>query len=134
MARLTGKAGAAVVGALNAIVLDGWEYEETSIDVETDAAGDSFQDRTPLRRDWTATVRGLMAVTPPYANVAIPVGQEVSFSLKVLAADTNPLITDTGLCRRGRIEHPHDGATRIEIELYSSDGSAGPTVDTSPAS
>ncbi len=133
MARLSGKAGAASVGSLTSLILTGWEYEETSSNIEATAAGDLFTERIHLRSDWRATVRALLSATPPYAMVAIPVGQEVSMSLKVLAADSNPLITDTGLCVSGRIVHEHDGATTLEMELQSSDGSAGPTVDTTPA-
>lgn len=134
MARLTGKAGAATLGSLTTIVLDGWEYEETSTNIESHAAGDTHTDRTHLRLDWRATIRGFLAVTPPYANIAIPVGTEAAMALKALSADTNPLIADTGLVTRARIEWPHDNLVRIEAEIMSSDGSAGPTVDTSPAS
>lgn len=134
MARQTGKAGAASIGALSAIILDSWEYEETSSNVEITAAGDTATERAHLRLDWRVTVRGYLSATPPYAMLAIPVGTEAVVALKILIGDSAPWMTDTGLVVRGRVEHPHDGPTRIEAEIVSSDGSAMPTFDTTPAS
>ena len=65
------------------IVLDGWDYEERGISVDSDAAGDTWQDRSHLRNDWTATIRGFMAVSPPYTNFGMPVGTEAVVALKV---------------------------------------------------
>jgi hypothetical protein len=132
MARLTGKAGAATIGG-SAVVLTGWEYEATSTNVETTAAGDVATDRAHIRQDYTATIRMALSVTPGYNVHTDLVGTEVAFVLKVLSGDTNGLIADTGLVTSARINHPHDAETELEVTIVSSDGSAMPTYDETPA-
>lgn len=133
MARLTGKAGAATIGGA-AVVLTGWEYEASSSNVETTAAGDTATDRVHLRGDWRATVRALLAVTPPYDVHTDLVGTEVALVLKILSGDTNGIVSDTGLVESARINHAHDAGTELEVVVVSSDGSAMPTYDETPAS
>ena len=132
MARLTGKAGAATVGG-SAVVLTEWTYEESSENVKTTAAGDTYTDRAHIRKDWKATITGRIATTPPYDSFIDTAGTEVAMVLKVLSGDTNGLVTDTGLVERVNWVHPHDDAVEISIDIISSDGSAGPTLDESPA-
>ena len=133
MARLTGKAGAASLAAAT-VVLTGWELEVSSSNVTTTAAGDPSTDRAHLRNDWRATVRALLSVTPPYDVHLDLVGTEVALVLKILAADTNGIFSDTGLVESARINHPHDGGTELEVTVISSDGAALGTYDESPAS
>lgn len=132
MARLTGKAGAATIGG-TAVVLTGWEFESTSTNVESTAAGDVATDRTHIRTDWTATIRCVVAVTPPYDVHTDLVGTESAIVLKVLTGDAAGIVSDTGLVQSARIVHNHDAPTELEVTVISSDGSAGPTYDESPA-
>lgn len=133
MARLTGKAGAATLGG-TAVLLNGWEFETTSNNIEITAAGDVAIDRTHLFTDWRATIRAFFPTTPPYNIHTDLVGTEVAVALKILTGDANPIISDTGLVNSVRLTHNHDQATEVEVEVISSDGSAVPTYDESPAS
>jgi hypothetical protein len=133
MARISGKAGAATIGG-TAVVLTGWTFESRSTNIEATAAGDVATERIHLRTDWTATIRARLSATPPYDVHTDLVGTEAAIVLKMLAGDTNGVVSDTGLVNRTQIVHNHDGATELEVEVVSSDGSAGPTYDESPAS
>lgn len=133
MARITGKAGAATIGAATT-VLSGWTYEAKSANIESTAAGDVATGRTHLRLDWTATIRMKLNVTPPYDVHTDLVGTEVAIVLKMLTSDSNGIVSDTGLITKAQIVHNHDGDTELEVEVMSSDSSAGPTYDESPAS
>jgi len=133
MARLTGKAGAATIGG-SAVVLSGWEFETTSTNIETTAAGDVATDRVHIRLDWTATIRMLLSTTPPYNVHTDLVGTEVAIVLKVLSSDTNGIVADTGLITSARIVHNHDAASELEVTCVSSDGSATAVYDETPAS
>jgi len=133
MARLTGKAGGAVLGADTLAAVSGWEYEATSTNVETTAAGDVATDRVHIRTDYTATIRLLLSTTPGYNVHTDLVGTEVAFELKILSSDANGIVEDTGLITSSRIVHNHDAATEVEVTVVSSDGSANPAYDESPA-
>lgn len=132
MARLTGKAGAASIGGAS-VVLTGWEFETTSTNVEATAAGDVATERVHIRKDWRATIRGLLSATPGYDIHTDLVGTNAAMVLKILSTDTNGIVQDTGLVTSARVVHNHDAATEIEVEIVSSDGSALPDYDETPA-
>lgn len=134
MARLTGKAGAAVLASDTISAILSWEYEATSNNIETPASGDTATDRTHLRTDYTATIRMPLSVTPPYNVHTDLVGTEIAFELKILASDANGIVEDTGLVESARITHDIENATVVEVVIKSSDGSANPAYDESPAS
>lgn len=132
MARLTGKAGAATIGGA-AVVLTGWEFETTSTNVDTTAAGDVATDRHHIRLDWRATIRALLSVAPGYDIHTDLVGTSAAIVLKILSGDTNGIVEDTGLVTSSRLVHNHDAATELEVEVVSGDGSATVTYNESPA-
>jgi hypothetical protein len=134
MARKTGKAGSASVGG-TAWIVTNWSYEETTSTAEIEAMGDAFVERVAIRKDWTVEVEGYLSATEPYSQLTTAgAGSSVALLLKTDSAHTNPVISDTGLCTSMSMEVPHDGPITLHCTVVSEDGSAGPTVDTSPTS
>ncbi len=129
--RVTGKDGAVVAGGTT-FITDRWRYRERGISIGHSAAGDSWEQRSHLRKDYQAQVRGFQPRAEPYLVVAT--GEDIAFSLKALSANTNPFITDTGYGEEAEVEWPFDGAAILSATIVSQDGSAGPTVDQTPSS
>jgi hypothetical protein len=134
MARLTGKAGAVTVGGTTWIVTS-WSYSESVDAADIRAMGDTWTERVALFKDYTVEVEGYLSTTEPYAQLSTAgAGSSVAFTLKTESADTNPVVSDTGLCTEMSLETPHDGPVTVRCTIVSEDGAAGPTVDTSPSS
>ncbi len=127
--RRTGKDGAVTAGG-TIFITDRWRYRERGISIGHSAAGDSWEQRSHLRKDYQAQVRGFQPRAEPYLTVAT--GEDILFSLKAGAADAAAFITDTGYGEEAEIEWPFDGAAILSATIVSQDGAAGPTVDTSP--
>ena len=116
-------------------VMRGWTYEETDVDVETTAAGDTYVDRDTLRGDFEINFNALLQIASPYvirgAEATTLRGQKVLFSGKILTADTNGIVSGTAKFDSFRIEGRHDGTFEISGRMRSA-GTA-PTWNLTPA-
>src|SRR5687767_7958005 len=97
MAKLTGKDLNLVLGGTVVKVMRGWEVEDSSVNVDTTAAGDPVMDRAPIRGDWRLTWNALINVEIPYIIPSNITNTVVAFSAEVVAADANGLAASTGL-------------------------------------
>ncbi len=129
--RITGKDGAVVAGGTT-FILRNWRYRERGLSLDHGAAGDTWVQRSHLRKDFQAQCQGFQPRTEPYLTVAT--GEDITFSFKAVTGNANPLVTDTGYCEEAEIEWPFDGAATLNATIISQDGAAGPTVDTTPSS
>jgi len=131
---VTGKAGVVTIGTVAAnFKLTSWTYEATARLIDGSAAGDTWTDRVAIRNDYRAQMEGVALDQAAWDLGQDLVGTEAAFTLKRKSADVNAYVLDTGIVESCAVEHPHDNATTVRLVVLSSDGSAGPTVDTTPA-
>ena len=137
---VTGKAGAITFGGIQAnFRLLSWTLTVTSKNIETTAAGDTYTDRVHLTNDWKLEFEGQALDQAGWdlgqGNAAATplVGTEAAATLKRKSGDTAAYFSDTGLVTDIVVSHPSDGATTVRGTMMSSDGSAGPTFDDTPA-
>ncbi len=131
MARYSGRGGSVILNGVTWVATE-WEIEEISNNVEVPAMGDIATERIHLRKDWAGALHGLLSTSEPLSAALIPVGSEVSFSLRLLATSSSAFITDTGLVTSGRITCPVSGPVTLQADIKSSDGSASFNMDTTP--
>jgi hypothetical protein len=131
MAKRTSGNLAILIGAVVIPVGRGWTVEETSVNVDVTAAGDTVMDRENLRKDFTVDWRALLEVASPYVLPADVVGTKVAFSCEIIAADANGIKSGTALVDSFRIEATYDGAVELSGRLIA--GGTALATDTSPA-
>jgi hypothetical protein len=131
MAKRTGKDLAVLIGGTALKVPTGWTFEDSDVNTQTTAAGDSYEDRDTLRGDYTVEWTARVEVAVPYVLPTTIRGTIVTWALEIDAADTAGIVSGTGLCTMFRLEASFDGpmATSGRIQAKAT----APTYDLTPA-
>lgn len=115
-----------------------WSFEQTDVDVDSTAGGDTVMKRNSLRTDYTLEYEALLEVASPYvlpggtgASTTL-VGTSVAWAARVIGSHTNGIAVSTGKIGRFRIEAAYDGMVAISGTI-NANGTAV-TYDTTPAS
>lgn len=114
-----------------------WSFEQTNVDVDSTAGGDTVMKRNSLRTDYTVEYEALMESAAP---IVLPggtgasttlVGSSAAWVARVVGAHTNGIAISTGLIGRFRIEASFDGMIAVSGTIVGN-GTAV-TYDTTPA-
>lgn len=141
MARRTGKdgnvilatPGAPTVPSVLIPALREWTYREGTRSVDATAAGDSWDDTEALRGNYEFTFRALLEIASPYVIPAQGLrGVKAAWVGEIIAADTNGLVSATGLVEEVQVTTPYDGMVEITGRIVT--GGTAVTWDLSPAS
>jgi hypothetical protein len=114
-----------------------WSFEQTDVDVDSTAGGDTVMKRNSLRTDYTVEYEALLFVASPYvlpggtAASTTLVGTEVAWVARVIGAHTNGIAISTGKIGRFRIEASYDGMVAISGTIGGN--GVAVTYDTTPA-
>lgn len=115
--RSGGQIGIIIAATALGEVLD-WESEDSSVDVDSTAAGDAVMDNTNLRKTFSIKGSCLLTIAAPYVAPTSLVGTKVAVKLKIIAADTSGFVECTSaLVKRFTIGGAHDGMMKYSFEL-----------------
>jgi hypothetical protein len=133
MAKQTGGNLNFIMGATVVAAMRGWTYEETDVDTDSTAAGDTWMDRDSLRGDYTVEADLILTHTAgtyhaPWNGLR---GTKAAWSAELQPADTNGLISGVGKYNRVRVHGTHDGMFLVNVLIGAA--GTGPTVDLTPA-
>jgi hypothetical protein len=131
MAKRTGKDLAILINAAAIAVPTGWSYEETDSTAETTAAGDAWIDRASLRGDFTVEWNARVEIAATYVLPVTVRGTLAAFSCEIIAADTNGIVSGTGLVTMFRIEAAYDQPMATSGRIQSA--ATPPSFDPTPA-
>jgi hypothetical protein len=115
----TGKDGAAVIAAVDAVVTD-WDYTEKPEIARSRGGGDGAFSRKPIATDWEANVTVIMPETEAPLDISDYRGVSVAFTLK--SDDTPKLrVVGSGLVTNARYSSPIGDNVTIELKLECND-------------
>jgi len=134
MASITGKGGAVTIAAAAVTgKVREWSLELEAGTVDDTAMGDTWKSQVPLTNQWVARFTAIMPTGTNADFYPASIGADVAITLKRLAADTNPVFSDTGILKNITLTSPATDLTTYEVVVEGNSGAA-PSFDTTPAS
>jgi hypothetical protein len=117
MAKRTGKDLAFLIATTAVKCARGWSVEDQDESVDTTCAGDGTVDSDSLRGNYTVEAETLLEIAAPYVIPNAVRGTKVAWGAKIIAGDTNSLVTSTGRVDRFRIEAAYNEAVKAAITI-----------------